>query len=60
MRRTQVSLVAPATFIFAQSAHLPRSAATHVGNSEVQHTLAKTPGGAVTDQAIRVVSINDE
>ena len=60
MRRTLISLAALATFIFAQSPHLPRGAAIDVTNSDIQTTLAKTPGAAVSDQAIRVVSINDE
>src|SRR5215468_4316607 len=60
MRRTLVSLVALATFIFAQAAHLPRGTASDVTSSEIQATLAKTPSAAVSDQAIRVVSINDE
>ena len=42
MRRTFVSLVALATFIFAQAAHLPRAAATDVTNSEIHLWSAKT------------------
>ena len=44
----------------AQSPHLPRGTATDVTNEDVQATLKKTPNAAVSDQAIRVVSINDE
>jgi mannose-6-phosphate isomerase-like protein (cupin superfamily) len=40
--------------------HLPRGAATDVPNAGVEATLAKTAAAAVSDQAIRVVSINDE
>ena len=60
MRRTHVSLLATVTFVFAQSAHRPSSEATDVTNAQIQATLAKTPQSAVSDQAIRVVSINDE
>ena len=40
--------------------HLPRGTATDVPNADVEATLAKTASAAVSDQAIRVVSINDE
>src|SRR5215470_15673264 len=40
--------------------HTPRGTATDVANAEVEATLAKTAGAAVSDQAIRVVSINSE
>ena len=40
--------------------HLPRGTATDVPAEDVQATLKKTAGAAVSDQAIRVVSINDE
>ena len=40
--------------------HTPRGAATDVPNADVEATLAKTASAAVSDQAIRVVSINDE
>jgi len=60
MPRTLFCLLVPGAFVFAQSVHLPRGAATDITSSEIQATLAKTPGAAVSDQAIRVVSINDE
>ena len=40
--------------------HQPRGTATDVTNADVEATLAKTASAAVSDQAIRVVSINDE
>lgn len=60
MRRILFPVLAPLTFLSAQSAHLPRGAATDVTSAEVQSTVAKTPNAAISDQAIRVVSINDE
>src|ERR1700704_2991758 len=53
-----LALLAGATSIRAQ--HLPRGAATDVTNSEIQATVQKTASAPVSDQAIRVVSINDE
>ncbi len=44
----------------AAAPHLPRGTATDVSNSEIQATVAKTATAAVSDQAIRVVSINNE
>ena len=60
MHRLLSRFVASAALACAQSAHLPRGAATDVTSSDIQATLAKTPDAAVSDQAIRVVSINDE
>ena len=40
--------------------HQPRGTATDITNADVEATLAKTASAAVSDQAIRVVSINDE
>jgi mannose-6-phosphate isomerase-like protein (cupin superfamily) len=40
--------------------HLPRGTATDVTNADVEATLAKTATAPVSDQAIRVVSVNDE
>jgi hypothetical protein len=40
--------------------HVPRGTATDVPSAAVEATLAKTATAAVSDQAIRVVSINDE
>jgi len=45
---------------WAQTPHTPRGTATDVSNAEVLATVAKTAQAAVSDQAIRVVSINDE
>ena len=45
---------------FAQTPHLPRGTATDVGNAEIVAAVAKTTSSAVSDQAIRVVSINNE
>ena len=53
-----LALLAGATSAGAQ--HLPRGTATDVTNSEIQATVQKTAAAAVSDQAIRVVSINDE
>ena len=38
----------------------PRGTATDVSSADVEATVAKTATAAVSDQAIRVVSINDE
>jgi mannose-6-phosphate isomerase-like protein (cupin superfamily) len=40
--------------------HMPRGAATDVSRAEVEATVQKTAAAAVSDQAIRVVSINGE
>jgi hypothetical protein len=40
--------------------HLPRGAATDVSNAEIEALVQKTASAAVSDQAIRVVSINGE
>ena len=40
--------------------HLPRGVATDVPNTDITATLQKTASSAVSDQAIRVVSINNE
>src|SRR2546423_8915195 len=40
--------------------HLPRGTATDVTSEDVEATLKKTAGAAISDQAIRVVRINDE
>jgi predicted esterase len=44
----------------SQTAHLPRGTATDVTNDDIQATIKKTASAAVSDQAIRVVGINDE
>src|SRR5437762_1609303 len=53
-----LALLAGATLASAQ--HLPRGIASDVPNSEIQATVQKTASAPVSDQAIRVVSINDE
>ena len=40
--------------------HAPRGTATDVSKAEVEATLQKTAKAAISDQAIRVVSINNE
>lgn len=42
------------------SPHLPRGNATDVSNSEIEALVQKTGSAVVSDQAIRVVSINGE
>jgi mannose-6-phosphate isomerase-like protein (cupin superfamily) len=44
----------------AQSQHTPRGTAVDISKADVQATLQKTASAAVSDQAIRVVSINGE
>jgi mannose-6-phosphate isomerase-like protein (cupin superfamily) len=46
--------------VSAQTQHMPRGTATDVSTDDVQATLKKTAAATVSDQAIRVVSINDE
>ncbi|HEY1241223.1 MAG TPA: cupin domain-containing protein [Bryobacteraceae bacterium] len=48
-----------ATAALAQS-HTPRGTATDVSRAQVEATVQKTASAAVSDQAIRVVSINGE
>jgi mannose-6-phosphate isomerase-like protein (cupin superfamily) len=40
--------------------HVPRGTATDVSNADIQATVQKTASAVVSDQAIRVVSINGE
>lgn len=49
----------PAGQALAQQ-HTPRGTATDIPSVDVEATVAKTATAAVSDQAIRVVSINDE
>jgi len=44
----------------AQTQHMPRGTAVDISNTEVQATLQKTASMPVSDQAIRVVRVNDE
>src|ERR1041384_8049296 len=52
--------LALASCVYAQTPHMPRGTATDVTNEDIQATIKKTASAAVSDQAIRVVSINDE
>jgi quercetin dioxygenase-like cupin family protein len=54
------ALLVLSTAILSQTPHMPRGTATDVTNDDIQATLKKTPTSAVSDQAIRVVSVNDE
>src|SRR5260370_19722461 len=58
MMLSAVALLAGSTLVMAQ--HLPRGAATDVTNVEIQATVQKTASAPVSDQAIRVVNVNDE
>src|SRR5258706_14308075 len=60
MRKITLCALALAGANLASAQHLPRGTATDVTNSEIQATVQKTAAAAVSDQAIRVVSINDE
>ncbi|HXY26288.1 MAG TPA: cupin domain-containing protein [Candidatus Acidoferrum sp.] len=42
------------------SPHLPRGTATDISNAEIQALVQKTASDRISDQAIRVVSINGE
>lgn len=44
----------------AVTPHLPRGTATDVSNAEIQSSVQKTAAERISDQAIRVVSINNE
>ena len=44
----------------AQTPHQPRGTATDVTNAEIMATVQKTASSPTSDQAIRVVSINNE
>src|SRR5258708_12789568 len=58
MMLSALALLAGSTLVMAQ--HLPRGAATDVTNAEIQATVQKTASAPVSDQAIRVISINGE
>jgi mannose-6-phosphate isomerase-like protein (cupin superfamily) len=63
MRQRLLGTLAMLAFSLARAQaplHLPRGTATDVTNDDVQATLKKTATAAVSDQAIRVVSINGE
>ena len=55
-----IALLFVPSFAYAQTPHLPRGTATDVTNDDIQATVKKTASAAVSDQAIRVVSVNDE
>jgi mannose-6-phosphate isomerase-like protein (cupin superfamily) len=55
-----LALLSVPFLIPAQTPHMPRGTATDVTSDDIQATLKKTAAAAVSDQAIRVVSINDE
>jgi hypothetical protein len=59
MRRIALGVFALG-FLWAQTQHTPRGTATDVSNDDIQATVKKTASAAVSDQAIRVVGINDE
>jgi len=56
---TVVALFVSASAI-AQTPHTPRGTATDVTNADIVATLAKTASSPTSDQAIRVVSVNNE
>src|SRR6266700_3893661 len=60
MRKTIVGMIALLLQAAPPAPHLPRGTATDITNEQVLATLQKTVSAAVNDQAIRVVSINDE
>src|SRR5882762_89752 len=60
MRKITLCAMALAGANLASAQHVPRGVATDVPNSEIQATVQKTASAPVSDQAIRVVSINDE
>jgi mannose-6-phosphate isomerase-like protein (cupin superfamily) len=59
MRKIVWSGFALAAVLAAQQ-HMPRGKATDVSNTEILSTAAKTASAPVSDQQIRVVSINNE
>jgi oxalate decarboxylase/phosphoglucose isomerase-like protein (cupin superfamily) len=58
MRKMTIALVLASLPAVAQ--HTPRGTATDVSKAEIEATVQKTATAAVSDQAIRVVSINNE
>ena len=60
MRIISRAALAFALSLPAAAQHTPRGAATDVTKSEIEATVRKTSTAAVSDQAIRVISINDE
>jgi mannose-6-phosphate isomerase-like protein (cupin superfamily) len=51
----------PAAALAAQAAqHMPRGTATDISNSEIEATVKKTATAPVSDQQLRVLSVNGE
>ncbi len=46
--------------VHPSSSHLPRGTATDISGAEIDALVRKSPGDRVSDQAIRVVSVNGE
>ena len=56
-----LSVAAPALVLAAQSTqHLPRGVATDISNAQIETAVKKTASEPVSDQQLRVVSINGE
>jgi oxalate decarboxylase/phosphoglucose isomerase-like protein (cupin superfamily) len=60
MRKLMLICVSILVTVEAQTQHLPRGTAVDISNAEMQATVQKTAATPVSDQAIRVVSINGE
>jgi quercetin dioxygenase-like cupin family protein len=60
VRKLMLICVSVLVMAEAQTQHLPRGAAVDISNAEVEATVQKTASARVSDQAIRVVSINGE
>src|SRR5712672_436188 len=60
MRMISLAVFALALSLPAAAQHTPRGTATDVKKAEIDATVRKTAAASVSDQAIRVVSINNE
>jgi len=60
MRKLMLVIATVLATAEAQTQHMPRGTAVDISNAEVQATVQKTASAPVSDQAIRVVSINGE
>jgi mannose-6-phosphate isomerase-like protein (cupin superfamily) len=60
MRKLMLLCVAVLVTAAAQTQHMPRGTAVDISSADVQATVQKTASAPVSDQAIRVVSINGE
>src|ERR1700720_2229934 len=60
MRMISLAVFALALSLPAAAQHTPRGPPTDVKKAEIDATVRKTVAAPVSDQAIRVVSINDE